>query len=595
MSQILGFTISRGVSPNNLAGAFEAEDRALSYFQHLERSSLEIGGTTLHIWGRDSISNCVRILPDGSTLALIGSPHNIVSWQSVQEKLLQAKRDEDFELPWEGRVILLRVTADGDSWTIWNDWLGSMPVYHMESSVSRFASTLEPVTVASAALTPDDFFLPGLVSLLLNGHFISDWTLYKDIKSILPDSVTTWDERGYRTKRLWSVQPSQDRWESLWDDLVDEMHALSHQATADILKQHPRWAMPLSAGLDSRLIAGVAANVGVEVRSYAWGSAENTDVIYSREIAKALGFPWKHIDLPKDFLVKYTRRWFDMFGTAMHFQGMYLMSFLDEIQAEPAAPTITGYIGDVLSGDAIHESIRFQATKRYQANHEWYSDWDPSLLRSTMKRPMHDALEENAANLRKEIDSYPGANHQKLMYLELWSRQRTFINFLSTLKDYWRGVATPFLDRNYARFCFSLPFVVLDDRRLLGDVFRRYYGKLAVIPGTYGSEPYIMTGKYFLRKKIANKIPAALRKPFMKGLEKTSLCVDFEPLQAHGKKSMWPLFEAWDQLSEWFDMKQVESDYQAVMTSTKDVRPLRRLQAVQTIASRLLPPSQVNR
>ena len=78
----------------------------------------------------------------------------------------------------------------------------------------------------------------------------------------------------------------------------------------------------------------------------------------------------------------------------------------------------------------------------------------------------------------------------------------------------------------------------------------------------------------------------------MKGLEKTSLCVDFEPLQAYGKKSVWPLFEAWDQLSEWFDMKQVESDFQAVMTSTRDVRPLRRLQAVQTLASRLLPSSQ---
>lgn len=591
MSQILGFTISRGLPPNNLTRAFEAEDRALSYFPHLERNSLEIGETTLHIWGRDTISNCAHTMPDGSTLALIGSPHHSVSWGAVQEKLLKVERDEDFIPPWEGRVLLLRVNADGDSWTIWNDWLGSMPVYHMESSHSRIASTLEPVTVASANLTPDDFFLPGLASLLLNGHFISDWTLYKNVKSIPPDSMTTWNERGYRASRLWSVQPSQERWNSLWDDLVDEMHVLSQKAIAEILKQHPRWAMPLSAGLDSRLIAGVAADVGVEVRSYAWGSSDNTDVIYSREIAKALGFPWKHIDLPKDYLMKYTRRWFDMFGTAMHFQGMYLMSFLDEIQAEPPAPTITGFIGDVLSGDAINDSVRFQTTKRYQVNHEWYSDWDPSLLRSTMKRPMNDALEENAANLRKEIDSYPGANYQKLMYLELWSRQRTFINFLSTLKDYWRGVATPFLDRTYARFCFSLPMAVLDDRRLLGDVFRRYYGKLATIPGTYGSEPYIMTGRYFLRKKIVNKIPAPLRKPFMKGLEKTSLCVDFEPLQAHGKKSVWPLFEAWDQLSEWFDMKQVESDFQAVMTSTRDVRPLRRLQAVQTIASRLLPLS----
>lgn len=589
MSSILGFTIGRGLPPADMIRAFEAEDRALSHFQHLERRALVLGESTLHIWGHASLSKCLHLMPDGSTLALIGSPHNSVPWQTVQDQLMIATRDDEFQLPWEGRVILLRVNAHGTSWTMWNDWLGSMPVYHFDLPRGRFASTLEPVTVAAGAFTPDDFFLPGLVSLLVNGHFISDWTLYKDVKLLMPDSATTWEERGFRTKRLWSVQPTQDRWESSWDDLADEMHVLSHKTIADILKQHPQWTIPLSSGLDSRLIAGVAADVSADAHTFAWGSAKVTDVVYSREIAKTLDFPWKQVDLPKDFLVKYTRQWFDMFGTSMHFQGMYLMSFLDEIQAEWPSPTITGFIGDVLAGDALADSTRFHATKRYQVNHEWYSDWDPSLLRSTFKRPMNDAFEANAENLRKEIDSYPGANFQRMTYLELWSRQRTFISFLSTLKDYWRGVATPFLDRAYARFCLSLPLAVLDNRRLLGEVFRRHYGRLAVIPGSYAADPYIMTGRYFLKKRLAQRVPASLRNRFFKGFGNVQVAVDFAPLQAHGKKAVWPLFEAWDQLSEWFDMKQVEADFQTVMTSTSDIRPLRRVQAIQTFASRLLP------
>ena len=78
-------------------------------------------------------------------------------WDDVQEKLLSY----DFELPWEGRVILLRISSGGKRWTMWNDWLGSIPVFYAEIESGRIASTLEPVTVAAADYTPDNFFMPG--------------------------------------------------------------------------------------------------------------------------------------------------------------------------------------------------------------------------------------------------------------------------------------------------------------------------------------------------------------------------------------------------------------------------------------------------
>jgi len=57
------------------------------------------------------------LLPDGGILAMIGSPHGDISWQKVQESLAQATRPEDFELPCDGRVILLKISADGRRWT----------------------------------------------------------------------------------------------------------------------------------------------------------------------------------------------------------------------------------------------------------------------------------------------------------------------------------------------------------------------------------------------------------------------------------------------------------------------------------------------
>lgn len=588
MGSIVGFTLYNDLEKGAAKRLLAAQERALSHFKDLERKSLALGETYLEVWGHREISERIHPMSDGSLLVLIGSPHDGAKWADAQEAL----RSNKFELPWDGRVILLQISADGRRWTMWNDWLGSIPVYHANIGNGRVASTLEPVTVAAAGYTPDDFFLPGLVSLLINGHYLSDWTLYKGMKVIPPDSRLEWDEKGFRADPLWSVEPSQSRWEAGWDHLVDEMYELSRKAIADILKTQSTWILPLSSGLDSRLIAGVAADVGANVYAYAWGGSNTTDVVYSRKIAKTLGFPWKRIDLPRDFLLKYTPKWADWFGSAMHFHGMYQMAFLDEIGAEPSAPVLSGFIGDVLAGDSIKDLDAVHTSRRsYQLESDWYCHWTVGEVRSHAKFPLDDALEANADEFKKQINSLPGAFYQILQLLELRNRQRHFTGFQSILLDYWRGAANPFMNRDYARFCLSLPRAALDDRRLLADVFRRYYGRLAVIPGTYAKDPFILTGSYLIGRRLANKLPPALHRGPLKGFGNVQLRMDIEAVQFSGRDALQPLFEAREQVSRWMDFDQLERDFQTIMRSREDIRPLRRLQSAQTLAYRLLQPS----
>ncbi|MCK6538959.1 MAG: asparagine synthase-related protein [Anaerolineales bacterium] len=587
MGSIVGFTLFNDLKEVAVKRLLAAQERALSFFKDLERKSLALGETSLEVWGHREISERIHPMSDGSLLVLIGSPHGSVKWEEAREAL----HSDKFELPWDGRVILLRISADGRRWTMWNDWLGSIPVFHAEPGSGRIASTLEPVVVASAGYTPDDFFLPSVVSLLINGHYLGDWTLYKNMKTIPPDSLMEWDEKGFRTKKLWTVEPSQSRWEAGWDDLVDEMHELSRRAVADALKSHSHWILPLSSGLDSRLIAGVAAEVGADAHAYAWGAPNTTDVVYSQKIARMLGFPWKRIDLPKDFLKRYTPRWADWFGSAMHFHGMYQMAFLDQVRTEPSAPIISGYIGDVLSGDSTKDlDAVHRVRKSYQLESDWYCHWTVEEVRSHAIFPLTEALEANADEFKRQISSLPGAFYQKTQFLELWNRQRYFTSFQSILSDYWRGVANPFMNREYARFCLSIPRMALDDRLLLSGVFRRYYGRLAVIPGTYAKDPFILTGKYLIKRRMVEVLPPSLHRGPLRGFGNVQLRMDIASVQSTGRDALWPLFEARERLSEWLDFSQLERDFQTVMTSREDIRPLRRLQSAQTLAYRLLDP-----
>jgi hypothetical protein len=341
--------------------------------------------------------------------------------------------------------------------------------------------------------------------------------------------------------------------------------------------------------LDSRLIAGVAADVGANAFTYAWGDSNTTDVVYSQRIAKTLGFSWKHINLNKDFLIKYTPHWASFFGSAMHFHGMYLMAFLDLIKGEPDGSVISGFIGDTLAGDGIKdfEPVHLR-DENYQLCVDWYSNWNADQLSAVFNVSLEDALQAISSKYKSLIGNLDGAFFQKMMFLELWNRQRLFISFQSTLADYWRGVANPFMDRSYARFSFSLPRAALDNRQLLADVYRRYYGRLAVIPGTYAKDPFILTGKYLIKRRMAETLPSGFHFGLLRGFGNVQLRLDTDSIQASGKDALWPLFDAKKKLSGWLDFNQLEQDYQTLTQSRDDIMPLRRLQSVQSLAYRLL-------
>lgn len=585
MNAIVGFTAHVGLCPENVQTAMQAEARVLASFKHLSRLSIAIGASQVSFWGHGNLSEWLHTLPDGAVLVLAGSPFGTYPWAQVQDRLEALQLPEEFELPWDGRVILLWISADGEKWRMWNDWVGSIPVFYAQSGRGRIASTIEPVVVAGADFSADDIYRPALISLLVNGHYLSDWTLFEGMKVMPADSFVEWSGQDFRWKRLWTVEPSDKRWQASWDDLVDEMHELSYQAIAGVLKTQRTWILPLSSGLDSRLIAAVGAEMGANLTAFAWGERNTTDVVFSQQIAKALEIPWKWIDLGRDYLIQYTRQWADWFGSSIHFHGMYQMSFLDAVKREPMAPIVSGYLGDSLS----HSSrMRFSLPEGHQIYNEWFEHWPVSALAILLKNPIDADLEEIAGLLRGEFAGLHGSQPNRESFFEFWSRQRLFTSFQATLCDYWRGVTTPFLNREYARFCMSLPRAARDHRRLLVDVYRRYYGLVATIPGSYSSDPAILTGRYLMKRRLARLLPALADVGILRGLKEKPLRMDIDCVQATGKAALWPIDEARAQLGAWLDMSQVDRAYQAVMASRDDIRPLRKLQSVQALAYRLL-------
>lgn len=562
--------------------------QAVSHFDNINQLSIKMGETQLELWGRDNLRDCVHYISDGSLLLLVGSPVGDFSWSNIEEMLHRASYHSAFEIPWDGRAVIFKISPDGNQWTLWNDWLGSIPVFHTRMRQGRIASTLEPVVVAGAGLSPDNFFIPALVCLLIHGHFLGDWTLYKDMKVIPPDCIGEWDEEGFHWQQYNTVKASDDRWETGWDELVDEMYTLSRQAIAQVLQTQSAWILPLSSGLDSRLIAAVAAELGVKCNTYTWGSSYTSDVIYAKQIANALGLPWKRVDLGTEYLAKYAQLWADLFGSAMHFHGMYQMPFLDSLKTELSGPIVSGFIGDGNAGYSVRFSSELHSSnsRSYQTCPDGYLHWLVKDIPGLMRIQTNEALDEIASEINRSINAVPGPWFQRLRFLSFWGRQRHFTYFQSMLSDYWRGVGTPFLNRDYARFCLSLPRCVLDDRRLLGEVFKRYYPKVVAIPGSYKGAPYYTTVRYVVKRRFAQLLERTPLQGSLQLINTRRLETDIDCIKNNGWDSFWPVSETMDQLRKWIDVNQLENVYNTALGG--DMQSVRKLQSIQTIAYRLL-------
>jgi len=594
VNSLIGFTAICGGTPTEIKQASSAQQRALSPFGRLTQKTMTVGESQLTVWGHNNLDLRLHRLPDGALLALIGSPIGAFSWVDVEAALLEISNPADFTIPWDGRVILLKINADGKEWALWNDWLGSIPVFHTSLNEGRIASTLEPATVAAAGFNADDTFIPALLSLFIHGHYLSDWTLFKKMKNLPPDCAAKWDEQGFRFKQFFTITPSEERWERGWDDLVDEAHELSRQAISDVLKMQSSWILPLSGGLDSRLIAAVGAELGVEMYAYTFGAAASRDALYARQVARTLDLPWQRIDLSTEYLTKYTRPWANLFGSAMHFHGMHQMLFLDALREEPAGPIISGFLGDALAGYDVRFMAEFHAAEgKKQIVPDGYIHWKVSEVKKLLKFPVDEALAELAETIKASINSLPGARFQQLRFTILWSRQRAFTYFSSSLADYWRGVTTPFLNRDYARFWYTLPRAVLDDRRLFADMFQRYYPGLAAVPSTYWrpgihvGEPLQPSGSFLLKRRLAIRLPTSLRRGPLQEFEPGSKAMEQESLRIAARQAFWPIYEVWDNLAEWVDLDRLEKTYQAARNGNS-VTSVKKLQSIQALAYRLL-------
>lgn len=372
------------------------------------------------------------------------------------------------------------------------DPVRSYPVIWAQTHTGLLVTHYGPAMEARLALGPEQMDPDVLAAVALSGFTIGNATLYPNVTQLGPGEYLWVDKTGPAQRRYHRWEPWQQETDADADVLATRLSALNEQLIDDLVTgigDRPI-LVPLSAGLDSRMIASGLKEAGYRnVHCVAYGVPGNREAEVSREVARRLGYEWSFVPYSNAALGEMFRspdyaryKSYSDSLTGMHFPQEYrMLSVLRQrgILTEDTI-VINGQSGDFIAGNHIPATLFNPAgteTERLGlivdsliAKH--FKHW------STLMTPAY--LERIGHLLRRSIDAlgvWPVASHRDhgiYEYVEFHDRQSKYVLNGQRVYEYmdldWR---IPLWDRAYLDFWAQAPLTAKKGESLYRTVLKR--------------------------------------------------------------------------------------------------------------------------
>ena len=390
----------------------------------------------------------------------------------------------------------LKITLIGNSLTCQSDYAGTVPYYYSKTGpliISSFISVVEK----ALGVSEYDIDLAALFAFVKFGHSIWDETVWQEIASGTPSSKTTFSADadhhplGLIQKSAFSDDGSQAKFVRAKSLL--ELKELNSSLVKDSLRGSEQIVLPLSSGLDSRLVlAGISDDNILKRRTLAvtYGPVNSIEVKSAKRLAEESGIKWLHLDLPLDFLSeKFLSESSLIFGSSLHMHAMYQLEFLEELKrrglAGEGSVLTSGFMTGVPTGQHISKLGRWQIDINSEAFLESFSQsryWSAKELNQIFGHYSDRGSELVSQKLDLIPKVYPSNPYKQSILVDIWTRQRNFISYHPRTLEVRHPVASPHMRVEWASFFLGQPTSWLWKRRLVQEFFLDYYPKLAAIP-----------------------------------------------------------------------------------------------------------------
>ena len=187
------------------------------------------------------------------------------------------------------------------------DPMGVKPLYYHEAP-GRFMFASELRSLLASGLVPRELDATGLDSFLKFGAVQEPLTMVRSIRLLPAGCLLRWKQGSYHIKRYWELPAAPESLNGssrTKEDRVEEMHQALSDAVRLRLESDVPLGVFLSGGIDSTVVAALAAQHGGAVKTFSVTFAEEqfAEGAMAQRVAKFLGTEHHELTVSEDDLL----------------------------------------------------------------------------------------------------------------------------------------------------------------------------------------------------------------------------------------------------------------------------------------------------
>ena len=379
-----------------------------------------------------------------------------------------------------------------------NDPIGCLPLFlHRGGDVITFANDLPGLKAISPPLERDPV---GCAELYWFGYQIANRTIYRDVICIPPGVVICIDWRtGAITTEQWARPPERSAPEPSRDAAVDLVEAM-RTACRRLYVPERRYAIKLSGGMDSRLIAGCWPEPGL--RGFTFAAPGSVEGKLTGRLAKALAMPLEVIPISGDFFTRMHAPIFAKYAITEYFH----QAMIAPMARAGIDCALDGLAGDVLfgglalkrkggmraalrnalgrAGPSLPADASSQAAAEMIFSQIRVSDANLPVLHDAAQREIEAQRPEVLADIAQEYESCdPGeAFDRRYIRFAIRNRMRRHVALQGAICRPDVETLYPFLDRDVQAMAGRIDTAEIAGKQFYRRLYRENLPRIAGVP-----------------------------------------------------------------------------------------------------------------
>lgn len=316
----------------------------------------------------------------------------------------------------------------------------------------------------------------GIINFLGAGYCFGERTLLKDIKLIPQGCLLEYENSNLTLRKYWdySVKPVTENLKELTDRFFFHIDS----AFKRCINGEKSVFIPLSGGLDSRTMAGIAKTNNLRINGCTVGYKESRDAHYGRSIGRKICTHHSVFYVGRDYIKKFAPRGIRLTDGLVLNQTFYILKLLDyEIDSNIL---VSGFLGDILTGNNL---VEFKLPVKQIIKQMFLQAFDEDELPKILTPALKHLVGINSSFLGQSLNNADAENiSHKSMITALKVRQRRYTSYyLHELGRKW-NVVSPFTCNEFVDFILTLPLEMRMNQKLYLNAIKNKLPFLANIP-----------------------------------------------------------------------------------------------------------------